>query len=94
MVSSSRYSSRSRPRSASVLRSGRFSKGSSSSSNVGGRGESRYLDNAVVAYEEFGEAQSVLKLYEFRDKRRTAEKLGKSVLIKIEVSSFCGIAVK
>lgn len=63
--------------SQSALRSGRFSGKKQSSS--------RYLENAVVAFEEFGEAPGVLKLYEFRDKIRSAEKLKRNVVIKIEV---------
>jgi hypothetical protein len=47
---------------------------------------SRYIENSVVAFEEFGEAPTSLKLYEFRDKIRTSEKLRKNVVIKIEVS--------
>jgi len=76
-------SSVSRRRSASVnssrsaLRSGKYS---------GKEESSRYLENAVVAFEDFGEAQSVLKLYEFKDKARSSEKLKKNVVIKIEVS--------
>lgn len=73
--------SRSQRRSASVssqsaLRSGRFS---------GKQSSLRYLENAVVAFEEFGEAPGVLKLYEFKDKVRSAEKLKRNVVIKIEV---------
>ena len=65
--------------SRSALRSGKFSGNERASS-------SRYLENAVVAFEEFGDAPDVLKLYEFKDKRRSSEKLKKNVVIKIEVS--------
>ena len=65
--------------SQSALRSGRFS---------GKQNSSRYLENAVVAFEEFGEASTALKLYEFKDKIRTPEKLKKNVVVKIEVSGM------
>jgi hypothetical protein len=67
--------------SRSVLRSGKFSGHERAPSS-----SSRYLENAVVAFEEFGDAPGVLKLYEFKDKRRSSEKLKKNVVIKIEVS--------
>jgi hypothetical protein len=44
-----------------------------------------YLVNDVVGFEEFGEAQDVLKLFQFKDKVRTNEELKRNVLIKIEV---------
>ncbi len=60
-----------------------------SSSRVGRYGEqktpSRYLENSVVAFDDFGEAQTALKLFEFRDKVRSGDKLKKNVVIKIEV---------
>lgn len=45
-----------------------------------------YLTNTVVAFEEFGEAQEVLKLYEFKDKIRNADELKRNVVIQVEVS--------
>lgn len=86
MVSSRHGRSQSLRRSSSVLRSGKYSKSSTRESISSGA--SRYLENAVVAFEEFGEAQSVLKLYEFKDKKRTSEKLKRSVLVEIEVRTF------
>ena len=44
-----------------------------------------YLVNDVVGFEEFGEAQDVLRLFQFKDKVRTNEELKRNVLIKIEV---------
>lgn len=72
--------------SRSALRSGRFSGNNTSTSKPRSGGTSRYLENAVVAFEDFGEAQTALKLYEFRDKIRTPEKLKKNVVVQIEVS--------
>ena len=46
----------------------------------------RYIENAVIAFEEFGDAPGVLKCYEFKDKVRTSEKLKRNIVIKIEVS--------
>ena len=86
MVSSRHGRSQSLRRSSSVLRSGKYSKSSTRESTSSGL--SSDLDNSVVAVEEFGEAQSVLKLYEFKDKKRTSEKLKKSVLVEIEVRSY------
>lgn len=82
MVEGSRRSS-SRRRGTSSIRSGKYS---SSSKKYLEDTPSRYIENAVVAFEEFGEAQSALKLYEFRDKIRSREKLKRNVVIKIEVS--------
>ena len=45
-----------------------------------------YLTNTVVAFEEFGEAQEVLKLYEFKDKIRNSDELKRNVVIQVEVS--------
>ena len=70
-----RRSSRARSSSRASVRSGRSR-----------QPVSRYIENSVVAFEEFGEAPTSLKLYEFRDKIRTSEKLRKNVVIKIEVS--------
>lgn len=84
MVEGSRRSS-SRRRGTSSIRSGKYS---SSSKKYLEDTPSRYIENAVVAFEEFGEAQSALKLYEFRDKIRSREKLKRNVVIKIEVSFF------
>ena len=67
--------------SRSVLRSGKYASNERAPSS-----SSRYLENAVVAFEEFGDAPGVFKLYEFKDKRRSSEKLKKNVVIKIEVS--------
>ena len=58
-----------------------------SSSNT--KSENEYLVNEVVAFEEFGEAQEVLKLFEFKDKVRTSEQLKRNVVIKIEVRLEC-----
>jgi NADPH:quinone reductase-like Zn-dependent oxidoreductase len=52
--------------------------------NDGDQGD--YLTNTVVAFEEFGESQEVLKLFEFKDKVRTSEQLKRNIVIKIEVS--------
>jgi hypothetical protein len=63
------------------MQPGRYSKQDTTSS-------SRYIENAVIAFEEFGDASGVLKCYEFKDKVRTSEKLRRNVLIKIEVSEY------
>lgn len=49
-------------------------------------GGNKYLVNDVVAFEEFGKAQDVLKLFQFKDKNRSSDKLKQNVVVKIEVS--------
>ena len=80
-MSVSRRSSRRRSSSRSSIRPGKYGKPDTTS---------RYLENSVVAFDEFGEAPTALKLYEFRDKVRSAEKLKRNVVIKIEVSPAAG----
>jgi len=46
-----------------------------------------YLRNKVVAFEDFGDAQDVLKLFEFKDKIRSTQQLRRNVVIKIEAST-------
>jgi hypothetical protein len=41
--------------------------------------------NVVVAFEEYGEAQAVMRLFEFREKTKTPAELGANCLVKIEV---------
>ena len=43
------------------------------------------IENAVVAFETFGEAQTVLRLFEFKDQIRDEFELKSNALIKIEV---------
>ncbi len=79
-----RSSSASRPRrDQSQLRQSKYSS-SHRDKNTDARDDG-YLVNSVVAFEEFGEAQDVMKLFEFKDKKRTSEQLKRNVLIKIEV---------
>ena len=89
MVNSSsnykRSSSTSRPRrDKSTVRK---SRNSSSKRIVTDDEDDDYLINEVVAFEEFGEAQEVMKLFQFKDKKRTTEQLKRNVVIKIEVSA-------
>lgn len=55
-----------------------------STKDISGSGDD-YLVNDVVGFEGFGEAQDVLKLFQFKDKVRTNEELKRNILIKIEV---------
>ena len=50
-----------------------------------------YMVNTVVAFEEFGDSQEVLKLFEFKDKNRSSEQLKRNVVIKIQVSLNKGL---
>lgn len=83
MVTDTRSSYRHRP--SSTRSAHRSSKYGTERSSRGRESTSRYLENAVAAIEEFGEV-SALKLYNFKDKRRTPEKLKRNVVIQIEVS--------
>lgn len=50
------------------------------------RSEGESIENAVVALETFGEAQTALRLFEFTDQIQDEFGLKSNALIKIEVS--------